>query len=347
MVSGKDEDPVSSLGESRIITEIFLKGKLEGPPMGVGPGDDGAVFSPGAENIVVTTDMLVEGVHFDTAYFPPGYLGEKCVKVNVSDLAAMGAIPHSAYLSIGLRPSTKTGWLREFASGLRKSLRFFKMAMGGGDTVRSDRLTFSVTAVGTLNGAPVTRVGAKPGDIIFLSGTPGLSHLGMRILEMGRRPLREYAFPERRAIKCHLDPRIDVGLGSFLRKNKIATSMIDTSDGLVTDLNRILEASGVGAEIDLSGLKVDDKIKDLAKEYRMEWEDLVYFGGEDYNLLFTVSPRKIEALRQWEEESRLKKIGCITRGKGIHTALKGSTPDVNWKKNSLFRHFEPEESKVN
>ncbi len=347
MASNRDDDPVNSIGEERIIKDIFLKGRNGGSSLEVGPGDDCAVFSPSGRKLAISTDMLVEDVHFDLDYFPPRALGRKCVNVNVSDLAAMGARPHSAYLSIGIDPSTKIGFLRKLAGGLRKSLRDCGMVLAGGDTVRAEKLILSLTVVGILTGPPVTRSGAEEGDLLYLSGHPGRSHIGMCLLKEGIKGRGPWTSKEMKIIKTHLHPPIDVKLGVYLREKGIATAMIDTSDGLIPDLRRILTASGVGAEIDLPSIPADGKMRNLIQTLDLSWEDVALFGGEDYLLLFTVKGKKKGVLERWGGRSRPYMIGRISGRKGIRVRGGTLSSIPAGVKNPLFLHFDPEERKVN
>jgi thiamine-monophosphate kinase len=346
MSPGKEEDSsLGEIGEKRIIREIFLKNIPSSAAFDVGPGDDAAVLRPVRGKMVVTTDMLVEDVHFDLTYFPPDLLGEKSILVNISDISAMGAIPLTAFVSVGLPMGAGISFVRKFARGLKRVLRRYNIPLGGGDTVRAEKFVVAVTLLGVLRGPSVNREGAKIGDHIYLSGIPGLSHLGLMLLREGALRKGTVSRAEKKALARHLRPEVDVDLGCFIRERKVATAMIDTSDGVYADLGHILEESKVGATIDLSEVPVSASVKKIAVGFGYDWEDVALFGGEDYHLLFTVSPRKAKILSRWTGKSSLHRIGWIDKKRGIYLRRKGRTVKLPGRAKPFFDHFTVREIK--
>jgi thiamine-monophosphate kinase len=281
----------------------------------LGIGDDGALIAPSpGQELVVSTDLLVEGTHFFSDANPED-LGWKTLAVNVSDMAAMGAVPRWATLGIAVWPeatssptSTLAGlsssdWLDAFARGFFACADEFGVDLIGGDTTRgpSGARCFSVTIMGEApRGQALRRSGAKPGDDIWVSGMPGRAAKGLAILQ-GKlslpSPQREDCF----AALHRPQPRLALGLG--LRTLALATSAIDVSDGLLADLGHILEQSGVSAVLD----KVPD---DMAR-------DLAYLaGGDDYELIFTAPAESAAEIVALSDKLKLPltKIGHIETG---------------------------------
>jgi thiamine-monophosphate kinase len=276
-------------------------------------GDDAAIFRPrpGYET-VLTCDWFFEGAHFLLDRHPPDAVGWKCLARATSDLAAMGAEPRCFLLSIAI-PSTHTGrWLDLFLSGLRSAARKLDCPAAGGDTTRSDRVVINMTVVGECRrGRVVRRSGAHPGDAIFVSGRLGEAERGLQLIRAGKGPidardprLRKHLYPE---------PRLE--LGAWLASKRLATAMMDLSDGLSSDLPRLCEASGVGARIlarripgpQFSGLQGQEP-HGLA---------LVLDGGDDYELLFTVSRQRISHIPRRIGRISLTAIGQVVAAKGI------------------------------
>lgn len=339
MGSDRGEDPPGKISEREIIREIFLRNTPPSTAFEIGPGDDSAVLRPIKGRAVVTTDMLVQDVHFDLSYIPPDHLGEKSILVNLSDIAAMGARPLAAFVAVGLPESVEAPFVRSFARGLKRVLRRYGVALGGGDTVRAEKCVISVTLLGVAGKSPVTRKGAKVGDHIYISGIPGLSHLGMLLLRRGAGRLRGGSRAERMAVARHLRPHVDIDLGCFLGDRSLANAMIDTSDGVFVDLGHMLEDAGAGATIDLSKVPVPEGVKALSLRLGHPWEDAALFGGEDYYLLFTISPEREKALAKWPEKDKLYRIGRIERRKGIHVKKRSGEVKLTRRARPFFEHF--------
>ena len=285
----------------------------------LGIGDDAAVWQPTpGEQIVVTTDSLVESVHFRRDWTDWESLGHKTLAVNVSDLAAMGAIPRLAVISLGIDGDERIGDLQTLYHGLGALARRFGMTIAGGDIVRSPHgLIMHVTAIGETRGQRMlTRSGANAGDLIGVTGTLGASAAGLRLLGLDPDDARRRAATADQLIEAHLRPEPRVALGAALLDHG-ATSAMDLSDGLLGDLPKILAASGVAARLDEHAIPVAAAVRALFPD---DWIDLALRGGEDYELLFTAPRRAWDAI-----DSAVKKAGGTVTAIGAVVA-RGSGP---------------------
>ena len=275
----------------------------------LGIGDDAALWKPkpGFASIL-TSDWFLEGSHFLREKHPPDSVGWKCLARAASDIAAMGGTPRCFLLNLAV-PEEATGkWLSGFLRGLRRATRSLDCALAGGDTTWSKRISISVTVIGEIReGQEVLRSGARPGDLLYVSGTLGEAEHGLRLL----RKSRGKASPENPALRKHLYPEPRVGLGRWLAERKLATAMMDVSDGLSSDLPRLCAASGVGALVEASKLPLPRGID------RESGRELALHGGDDYELLFTVPPRKLTSLSAKFRKLRLTQVGKITKGRGV------------------------------
>jgi len=275
-------------------------------------GDDAAVFSVSSSRcLLATVDVLNESVHFSLESTTAYLLGRKSLAVNLSDVAAMGGVPLYYFVGLSLPQYFSAAFVRDFYRGMRAQARRFNVALLGGDTVAaSGGLSIAVTLIGEAEKRRVVyRSGARVGDLVFVSGTLGDSALGLALLQQG-----SSVSSRKQLIRRHLDPEPRVALGSALAGQGIATSMIDISDGLAADLGHLLEQSRVGADVYLEKLP-------LSRVYRRQCPLLCHDlyapalgGGEDYELLFTVSPshrRTVEACAR-KLGIAVSCIGCIT-----------------------------------
>ncbi len=262
----KNKLELSQIGEFGLI-DILRKKIKKGSGVRIGIGDDAAVLRVDAgKDILFTTDMIIEGRHFRLREAKPYEIGWKAMAVNISDIAAMGGLPIFAVVSVGLPASLKLHFVNELNRGLRAVAGRFGAQIVGGDTNRSDKLVLSVALLGEVKrGQAVTRSGAKPGDVVFVTGSLGGSF----------------------ASKKHLRfvPRIKES--QFLVKNFKINSMMDISDGLVSDLRRIAEESSVGFAISQKAIPVSRSAKNLRQALT---------EGEDFELLFTLSPKEAARL---------------------------------------------------
>lgn len=285
----------------------------------MGIGDDAAILrSRGHADWVVSCDAFLEGVHFLADVHPPESVGYKALARATSDLAAMGATPRYFLLSLALPAERAGAWLDRLLVGMKLASRHLGLRLAGGDTSRYPLVVLNITVLGEIErrGRALLRSGARPGDLIYVSGRLGRAQLGLEILRRGlaRKP------GVRRAMQEHLYPRIRITLGRWLATNGVGSAMMDISDGLSTDLARLCKASEAGARVfaeripqailprlpgGLSELPVFDPLQ------------MALHGGDDYELLFTVPQRHIERLRAAPGAGELHCIGEMTRKKQI------------------------------
>ncbi|MBN2345750.1 MAG: thiamine-phosphate kinase [Candidatus Aminicenantes bacterium] len=287
---------------------------------GLGIGDDASVVRIGGAFQLVSTDMLVEDVHFRLRDLSLADLAEKALAVNVSDIAAMGGRSLYFYLCLGFPAGLDLGDLRRFFVGLRRAAAKWDVDLAGGDFSRSPKLFIAVTIVGE-SARPVRRCGARPGDLVGLTGPTGESALGLRQLLAGktRSPF----------IRVHRHPQPQCEKGR--RLSRYASAMIDVSDGLLLDLTRILRASGAGAEIDYEKLPVSARFRGACRREGLAERDLVLAGGEDYQLLFTIAPILERRLRRAGMGYHV--IGRVTGGQRLSVREKGRRlriPDLGY-----------------
>lgn len=300
---------MSRAGEFDLIARHF-RPLAKAAPAALGLLDDAAVFRPDAgQELVVTQDTLVAGVHFRDGD-PPGRVAQKALRVNLSDLAAMGADPLGYLLSLALADAADDDWIAAAAEGLAADQAAFGIALWGGDTVATPGpLTLTVTAIGQApEGQTLRRSGAAPGELVLVSGMIGDAGLGLAVLEEGDAtgPGADYL------VERYLLPSPRLSLGQALRG--LATAAIDVSDGLVADLGHICAASGVGAEIDAGRIPVSP----AASRSDRPMAELIT-AGDDYELLFALPEDEAGALRErlGPDDPPVQLIGQITDGQGV------------------------------
>jgi len=271
---------------------------------GLGIGDDASVVRSGTSFQLISTDLLVEDVHFRLRDAPLAALAEKALAVNISDIAAMGGRAQYFYLGLGFPQRLGAAERRRFFSGLSRASRRWHVELAGGDYSRSAQLLIAITIVGE-SPRPVRRSGARAGDWLGITGPTGESALGLKLLLAGetRSPfIRRHQHPQ---------PQCEKGL----RLSAYASAMIDVSDGLLLDLSRLLRASGVGAGIDYEKLPLAPGFRRECRRRGFAERDLVLAGGEDYQLLFSVSPQQELRLRQTGTAYHL--IGRVSARRGL------------------------------
>ncbi len=304
-----------SLGEFDIIAKYFAsRGARSDVPLGV--GDDAAVLNVRADRkLVLAMDTIVEGVHFleNAASEDIGY---RALAVNLSDLAAMGAEPSWMSLSLSLSDADER-WLDGFAKGLFELADAQGVALIGGDTVRGP-LVITVQVGGWVESDRfLTRSGARPGDGVFISGVPGEAAAGLSLLRAGSQQEGAAARLRRRFLRPK--PRLD--LGRALRT--VASAAMDVSDGLLTDLEKLCSASGCGARLELDALPRSDAMRALFDEN--ECLRYALAGGDDYELLFSVAPANVEAVRARSiAGTPVTRIGVMTAESGVRCVLGGN-----------------------
>ena len=249
----------------------------------LGPGDDAAVVAAPDGRVVVATDALVEGVHFRLDWSTPTHVGRKAVAVNLADIAAMGAVPMSVVVTLACPADTPAAVATELLDGVAAEAKQAEVGVVGGDMVRADEIVVSVTALGDLGGrAPVTRSGARPGDIVAMCGRLGWAAAGLAVLGRGfRSPVNVV-----NAQRCP-EPPYAAGPAAALAG---ATAMIDVSDGLLADLGHIAEASGVGIDVHTDKLTVAERLVDVSTALGADPLHWVLTGGEDHALVATFPP---------------------------------------------------------
>lgn len=286
---------MGDLGEWGLLKSLLPKlSKNLSPHVLLGPGDDAALIRFGREVLAITTDMLVDGVHFRKGWTPAEALGHKTLAVNLSDLAAMGDVePTVGVLSAGIPPETPASYMDGFYRGFARLARRHGFELVGGDTVRADRLTFSLTALGRVRGPIFKRSGARVGDALMVTGTLGDAAAGLAILEKkGRSQPREREFLCRRLLRP--EPRLT--WARQLAETGGVTACLDSSDGFWRSVAILGESSGVGAEVWADRLPLSPALRKWAGDRA---EDFALVGGEDYELVFTARPalaRRIESL---------------------------------------------------
>lgn len=282
---------MSHTGEFELIGRISAKVRSSIPDGVTGIGDDCAVIPQKAGlDTLVTTDLLVQDRHFLLDDISPFDLGWKSAAVNISDIAAMGGKPESAFLSIALPGGTDPAWVDAFIAGFMELAGRYGVALLGGDTSASpDKLFINITVLGSCpHGTALLRSGAAPGDLVCVTGTLGDSGAGLKLI-------LEHSTADPELIRRHYRPKPRVQEGMALAGVAGVHSMMDISDGIASDLRHILEASGVGAEVDLSRLPLSPELSGICAAKCWDAAGIAVGGGEDYELLLTVAPEAFEA----------------------------------------------------
>jgi thiamine-monophosphate kinase len=333
------------VGELPLLEKIRARFPEDSSRILTGIGDDTAVLRTGPGKTLATTDMMVEGVHFDLSRSTPRQLGEKLVSVNVSDIYAMGGTPRFALLAIAAPPDTEVSFVDELLRGVKTALRSYRAHLVGGDVSSSPgEIVLSATLLGTA-ATPVTRAGARPGDLVCVSGPLGDAACGLAILKRLKKPVdfrkgvRGPGSPlpwkvMRPLLKRHLLPEARKP-GPLVRR---ATAMIDISDGLLLDLSRLLKESRVGARIEERRLPLSKEMKTAAGNLKLDPLRLALSGGEDYELLFTLPRGTAGRLDKLWRGDGTAVIGEVTKKRGI-TLLRtdGSTVSAKPEGYSHFR----------
>lgn len=317
--------PVSKFGEDGLIRHLLKDFPPSLPDVITSVGDDAAVLHTGHESrrLIVTTDLLVEGIHFDLTYVPLQHLGYKTVAVNVSDIYAMNARPAAITLSIAFSNRFPAEALEALYFGVRKACEHYSIDLIGGDTSSSrSGLFLNVTALGYATDSElVYRSGAREDDVLCVTGNLGAAYAGLQILEREKAvfadnpnlqpDLQQHAYVVERQLKP--DARSDL-YDVLQQKGLRPTAMMDLSDGLATDLNRLCEASGVGAAVYQEHLPIDPRTAAVAKLFDQPATTYALYGGEDYELLFTLPPQDYKAIEDYPEVTAIGQILPRQRG---------------------------------
>lgn len=338
--------PVADVGEFGLIARLedALGGAFAEAPAGLrqGIGDDAAVYDAGGGRVhVLTTDALVEGVHFDRTFVPMRLLGAKALAVNVSDVAAMNATPRYATVALGLPNNVSVEHAEALYAGLAEAARRYGCAVVGGDVAAAPRLFLSVTVVGEADETDVVyRHGARPGDLLCVTGDLGAAAAGLKVLlaekdafaDSARQPdLRPWAY----VVERHLAPvaRLD-RLRTWREAGFRPSALIDVSDGLASEVHHLCRASGTGARVRAGLLPVHAQTFRAAERFGERPEAYALFGGEDYELLFTAAPDELERL----PEDTYAVVGEITDETG-EVLLEATDGALFPLEAQGFRHF--------
>lgn len=324
---------LSELGEFGLIRHLteFIIPKQNSTVKGI--GDDAAIIAPEKDHqIVVTSDMLVEGVHFDLMYTPLKHLGYKAVVVNLSDVYAMNAIPKQITVSIAISNRFSVEALEELYGGMLRACEWYGVDLVGGDTTSSKSgMVISITAIGHAKPEKlVTRAGARENDLIVVSGDLGGAYLGLQVLEREKEVYRAApgAQPDLSGynyiLERQLKPEARKDIIELLEKMEVKpTSMIDVSDGLASELMHIADQSYVGCDIYEEKIPITPEAIEAAKEFGLDHTTCALSGGEDYELLFTIKQADYEKIKGNPYLSVIGHVtdastGCrlITRGGG-------------------------------
>lgn len=311
---------------------------------GSGIGDDAAIFHSGVgKDTVITTDLLVEDIDFRRTTAPALLLGHKALAVSLSDIAAMGARPRWSLISIGVPDDVwQTDFVDQFYDGLANLAQRYDVQLIGGDTSRTkERVVVDSIVVGECSfGRAVKRAGAEPGDQIFVTGSLGGAAAGLRLIERGAH-LAEQNLADDDSQKIdhvllrQLRPEARVGWGMVIGEERLASSMIDISDGLSSDLNHLCRASGVGALIESSLLPIDHRVVELCGRRALDPLQLALHGGEDFELLFTVKADSVARLPRRVDGVEITRIGEVTKeGDGVKISEGSRVWELNpggWK----------------
>ena len=313
--------PISKLGEFGLIDLITKDVKHYNTTTHKGIGDDAAVLKFGDVCQLVSTDLLVEGVHFDLAYAPLKHLGYKAVVVNLSDICAMNAIPTQITVSLALSNRFPLEAVEELYEGVKLACAHYKVDLIGGDTTSSTSgLMISVTAMGTAKESAITyRSGAQEKDLIVVSGDLGAAYLGLQILErekavfMEDKNMQPDLHGSEYVLERQLKPeaRMDI-VKMFQEMDLVPTSMIDVSDGLSSEIIHICKQSEVGCNLYEEKIPVDPQFINVCEEFNIDSTTVAINGGEDYELLFTIP---IEDHDKIKHNPSLSVIGHITAEK--------------------------------
>jgi thiamine-monophosphate kinase len=331
---------LGDLGEAGIIRLMEANAPKELPShLKKGIGDDCAVLKTAGDSVLlVTTDTLVEGIHFTAHTMPPEALGWKALAANISDIAAMGGAPHTAFLSIGLKSGTKVSFLESFMAGFKTLADKTGIVLAGGDTVESpSSAVVTITLLGDcLKERVVYRSGARVGDDVWVTGPLGNAAAGLFLLQnQGLDVSPEYES----LVQAHQKPMPPLKLAKALAQSGLVHAMIDISDGIAKDLGHICEQSGVGSELQGTSIPMSSNLLKLAAETEKNPVEWALHGGEDYEILFAASPdgrNQILSLAARVTSISPVRIGAIVENDGIRLETEDGKVPV---KSGGYVHF--------
>jgi thiamine-monophosphate kinase len=305
------------IGEFGLIDRIRKWMASSDPALLQGIGDDVAVIEMRHKVLLATTDILIEGIHFNWSWTDPYRLGKKAMAVNLSDIAAMAGAPKYFLISLGLPKNLALSFITSFYRGLKDGAKRFGVDLIGGDTSLSQKIIINICLLGEgRKGGLLFRKGGRVGDDLFVSGTLGDAALGLRILQ--KEGLRGRP---RGLIEKHLSPSPRIELGQAIADHRLATAMIDISDGLLIDTTHLLEESSVGARIWEDRIPLSRSYRKWIHSYSKDPYEIALTGGEDYELLFTAPPEKRRKISTLAHSLKIPitRIGeIVPRKKGLH-----------------------------
>jgi thiamine-monophosphate kinase len=322
---------LSEIGEFGLIAMISKYFKQNLKPGMTGIGDDCAIIPINNEHaLLITTDMLIEDQHFIKERITPFELGYKSIAVNLSDIAAMGGTPEYAFLSVGIPQSIEIKWLDEFFRGIKNLCDSSETYLLGGDTTRSEsKLIINIAVTGRIRMDKIKRRStAKPGDIICVTDFIGDSGGGLKAL-LNNLPIEKDV---KYLVNCHHMPVPRLQEGQWLSDFPGVHAMIDISDGIESDIHRIMESSGVGAEINLEEIPVSEALQRMSEKYNWNKYEIAVCGGEDYCLMLTIEKHQFEYIKNnftLRFNKPLYPVGKITAKKGtLNFKLKSKKTDI-------------------
>lgn len=339
-------DPVTRLddiGELALIERLHtIVGAPHAPEVLQGIGDDAAAIDMGGDRVqVITTDALVEGVHFEPVFTPMELLGFKALSATVSDVVAMNALPRYATVALGAPAETAVARIDAIYQGLHNAADTYGVTILGGDTIRAQALTLTITALGEAQADRVTyRSGAVAGDAICVTGNLGAAHAGLRLMLREARAMREQKGSYRPdlgsfeyVLQRHLAPVARLrAIQDWGERGLQPTALIDISDGLATDLHHLCNSSGCGAQIDADWLPIAPETLRVAEIFSDNALDYALFGGEDYELLFTAPEELLGVL----DTGSFRLLGYMTADEGVTLATASGAKPLP---SSGYAHF--------
>ncbi len=319
---------LAELGEFGLIERLTREVKRFHPETLKGVGDDAAVIDMGEKVLLVSTDLLIEGIHFDLTYMPLMHLGYKAVVVNVSDIAAMNGIPAQVTVSIALSSRFSAEAIDEIYAGIRLACDKYKVDLVGGDTSTSTTgLMLSLTILGTVNkGDEVYRSGAQEGDLLCVTGDLGSAYMGLLLLEREKSVFKANPAmqPELSGFDYQIGRQLRPEARTDIRNMMVGTglkptAMIDISDGLSSDLLHICKQSNLGCNLFEAKIPIDEQTRELALEFNIIPVVAALSGGEDYELLFTISQKDYDKVKDISGISIIGHMTAASQGKNMIT----------------------------
>ena len=335
---------IEEIGEFGLINRINSKFNSNRKSTIIGIGDDSAIIDNSKSLTLITSDMLIEGVHFDLSFFPLKHLGYKSVVVNLSDIYAMNGYPDQIILNIGISSKFSLKAIDEFYDGIKIACDEYSVDLVGGDTTSSiTGMVISCTAIGTVLKKNISlRSGAKENDVLCVSGDLGRSFLGLKILQREKRvflnnpEMQPKLNSYKNIIEKQLRPVARVDIINILKENKIIpSSMIDISDGLASEILHLSEASNLGVKIFEEKLPILEETKLIAKEFNLNFSNCALNGGEEYELLFSITPNEYELIKK--NNIDIKPIGYFIKDKSKKIVLSNDKEDE--LKSFGWKHF--------